>query len=146
MKKRLLLALLALAACVFAVAMVACSATSEEEKDTVITVNGQALDLTTEGAVELSQLSVENGVTVNVDANSWVSVTVNGEEVTDSVDLDITAITSDATIDIAVDNGEAQASYTVNLLPEGFGEFETEGESATEGDYYVATYESSGRN
>ncbi len=163
MKKRLLLALLALAACMFALALVACSDATEEEVveeteeveevvveevdiDATITVNGEALTLIAEGTVELSQLSVENGVTVNVEAGEGVSVTVNGEEVTDSVDLDITAITSDATIDITADDGEKQACFTVNLLPANFGEYETEGESATEGDYYLTTYRYSNSN
>lgn len=114
---------------------------SDQLLDPGIYINGELLDLSAEGTVDLSMLSVENGLVVQWVGNDGETVYVNGEEIKDSKKLDITSITRDAAIDIEVKKGDTTSAYKINLMPSTFPDYETKGESTTDGDFYLSTYD-----
>lgn len=112
-----------------------------ESVDTVIYINGRAVDFAEEGNTDLPLLSVENGITVQVIKSGNEQVTVNEALVDDSVYLDIAAITRDGVIEIGIEDGDTVTTHRVNLMPSAFLDYTTEGESATDGDFYLSTYD-----
>lgn len=114
---------------------------SPETEEAGIYINGRIVDLSEEGDVNLDLLSVEEGITVTVVYENDEQVYINGEEYTDSIELDVSAITRDEVIEVEIADGEETSDYTINLMPSTFGDFTTEGESQTEGDYYLSTYD-----
>ncbi len=123
-----------------------CGQTDEkEEADTDlepgIYINGTLLTLAEAGETDLDLLSVEEGITVTAVPEDGEEISINGEAADEEVFLDIDAITREETIEIEITDKEGTSSYTVNLMPSTFGDFTTEGESATEGDYYLSTYD-----
>lgn len=114
---------------------------STDEGETVIYINGKAVTFAAEGNTDLSVLSVEDGITVQVQAASGDAVYVNGEVVEQSVALEISSITRDDVIDIEIKNGSSTVAHTVNLMPSTFPDYTTEGESKTDGDFYLTTYD-----
>ncbi len=113
----------------------------EEALEPGIYINGWQVELTEDEAIDLTLLSVENGVTVTVVKENDEEVLINGEEVEDTLDLDITAITREDVLEIEITDGDETSAYTVNLMPSTFRDFTTEGESLTDGDYYLSTYD-----
>ncbi|MCD8053468.1 MAG: aryl-sulfate sulfotransferase [Lachnospiraceae bacterium] len=104
-------------------------------------INGRLVELEDDSTVDLDLLSVENGITVTVVKEDDEQVLVNGEEVESTLSLDITAITREDVLEIEVTDEEDTLTCTVNLMPSDFGDFTTEGESQTGGDYYLSTYD-----
>ena len=121
--------------------------TSEPENDEEqplaagIYFNGHMIDLSEEGNTDLELLSVENGLNIQVVHESDEVVYINGEEVSDSLSLSVGAITREATVAIDITKGEKTSSYVVNLMPSTFPDYVTEGESKTDGDFYMSTYD-----
>ena len=109
--------------------------------DPGVYINGRALDLAEEGELDLDLLSVEEGITVTAVPEDGEVIYVNGDETSGAVHLDIDAITRERAIEIEITDDEGTRIYMVNLMPSTFGDYTTEGESATEGDYYLATYD-----
>ncbi len=111
--------------------------------DPGIYINGRALELGDEGEIDLDLLSVEEGITVTAVPEDGEAIYINGDAVSGSVFLDVDAITRDQAIEIEIEDtgAEERSIYMVNLMPSTFGDFTTEGESATDGDYYLATYD-----
>ncbi len=109
--------------------------------ETEIYFNGHSVTLTEDGAIDLDLLSVEDGITVTASRAGDETVTVNGAVLEDAVYLDITAITREETVEIEIDDGNSVSTYTVNLMPSTFGDYTTEGESQTAGDFYLSTYD-----
>ena len=117
------------------------SAIEETSDETGIYINAKAVDLTEEGEIDLDLLSVEEGIEILAVKEGDERIFINGEEYTDAVMLDIAAITRDETIEIEITDNEGTASYTVNLMPSSFPDYTTEGESLTDGDFYLTTYD-----
>ena len=118
------------------------SVSGETAINSEIYINGNLIDLTGEGAsIDLTLLSVENGVEVSAVTEDDEQIFVNGEEYTGPVSLDVTAIMRDETISIEITNDEGTADYTINLMPSTLPDYTTEGESQTDGDYYLTTYD-----
>ena len=115
--------------------------TNAATETTQIYLNGHPVTLNEEGNTDLSLLSVEKGITVEVIKQGDEIVSVNGENVEDSVHLDISAITREDSIKIDITNGDTVTSHAVNLMPSSFPDYTTEGESTTEGDFYLSTYD-----
>ncbi len=113
------------------------------ELENQVYLNGSALELADGATIELELLSVENGITITTAETTGQTVTVNGEKVEDSLYLDITAITREETLTVTVSGTSSSASCTVNLMPSTFGDYTTEGESLTAGDFYLTTYDES---
>lgn len=109
--------------------------------DSGIYINGRLVVFNEDGNTDLDLLSVENGITVKVVKDADEQISVNGELVDDSVYLDIAAITRDSVIEISIADGDVVTSHTINLMPSTFLDYSTEGESATEGDFYLSTYD-----
>ena len=84
---------------------------------------------------------MEDGITVSAVKEGEEEISVNGEEYTDPVTLDVSAITRDETIDIEITDDTGTVDYTINLMPSSFLDYTTEGESQTAGDYYLTTYD-----
>lgn len=114
---------------------------AKEAPESKIYINDRLVTFSETGETDLPLLSVENGITVKVEADNNEQIAVNGTSVTESVYLDITAITREETLEIAVTNSTGTTTHTVNLMPSSFGDYTTEGESATTGDYYLSTYD-----
>ena len=115
--------------------------TTITDPDTGIYINGRAILFAEEGNTDLPLLSVEDGITVQVVKSGDEQVTVNEEIVDDSVFLDISAITRDSVIEIEITDGDAVTTHTVNLMPSTFLDYTTKGESTTDGDFYLSTYD-----
>ncbi|MCD8341345.1 MAG: aryl-sulfate sulfotransferase [Clostridiales bacterium] len=124
----------------FVAALAGCAA-DQTSGETELYFNGHAITLTEDGAIDLDLLSVEDGITVTASRAGTETITVNGAELEDSVFLDITAITREETIEIEITGGDSAGTYTVNLMPSTFGDYTTEGESQTGGDFYLSTYD-----
>lgn len=139
-KKTALWALLVLA--LFALA--GCSqnkATAKTATNTAIYLNGNALSFAKEGNTDLKMLSVEKGITIDVEKPKGVEISVNGQAVEQKLVMGIAAITREDTLKFEIKTGEDTKTYTVNLMPSKFPDYTTEGESATDGDYYLTTYD-----
>ena len=147
MKKQIKILLFLLAFALFALA--GCSQTEEGEATeatqtagkTTIYLNGNALSFAKEGDTNLSLLSVEKGITVDVKKADNVEVKVNGQTVDKTLALDIKAITREDKLAFEIKTGDQVQTHTVNLMPAKFPDYTTEGESATDGDYYLSTYD-----
>ncbi|MCD7856498.1 MAG: aryl-sulfate sulfotransferase [Clostridiales bacterium] len=122
-------------------ALSGCASGSQTSGETTLYLNGQPLTLTEGEAIDLDLLSVENGITVTASRAGNETITVNGTELEDSLYLDITAITRDETIELTISDGDSAGAYTVNLMPSTFGDYTTTGESQTDGDFYLSTYD-----
>ncbi|MCD7758008.1 MAG: aryl-sulfate sulfotransferase [Clostridiales bacterium] len=118
-----------------------CASGSQTSGETTLYLNGQPLTLTEGEAIDLDLLSVENGITVTASRAGNETITVNGTELEDELYLDITAITRDETIELTISDGDSAGTYTVNLMPSTFGDYTTTGESQTDGDFYLSTYD-----
>ncbi|MCD8118719.1 MAG: arylsulfotransferase family protein [Lachnospiraceae bacterium] len=114
---------------------------SAADSATAIYINGTLLELEEEGELDLDLLSVENGITVTVAPCEDSEIQINGEATEGEIFLDVDSITREDTIEIEIADEDETRAYTVNLMPSTFGDFTTEGESATEGDYYLSTYD-----
>ena len=118
------------------------SGSEEASGEPGIYINGNRIDLTEDGgSIDLDLLSVEDGITVSAVKEGEEEISVNGEEYTDPVTLDVSAITRDETIDIEITDDTGTVDYTINLMPSSFLDYTTEGESQTAGDYYLTTYD-----
>ena len=118
------------------------SGSEETSEEPGIYINGNRIDLTEDGgSIDLDLLSVEDGITVSAVKEGEEEISVNGEEYTDPVTLDVSAITRDETIDIEITDDTGTVDYTINLMPSSFLDYTTEGESQTAGDYYLTTYD-----
>ena len=116
--------------------------TSAQAPDkTVIYLNGNAISFADEGNTDLKLLSVENGITIDVEKDEDVSVTVNGQAVDKTLTLDMNKITREDTLKFEVKWQTQVQTYTVNLMPSKFPDYTVEGESTTDGDYYLSTYD-----
>ncbi len=122
-------------------ALSGCASGSQTSGETTLYLNGQPLTLTEGEAIDLDLLSVENGITVTASKAGNETITVNGTELEDSLYLDITAITRDETIELTISDGDSAGTYTVNLMPSTLGDYTTTGESQTDGDFYLSTYD-----
>lgn len=111
------------------------------ENETVVYINQNAVTFAEEGATDLDMLSVENGITVSASVASGDTVTVNGEILNGDMTLDVYAITRTDTLEIGITDAEGTATNTVNLMPSTFPSYTAEGESTTEGDFYLTTYD-----
>lgn len=120
-----------------------CAHGSSQTTDLSICINGRAVAFAEEGNTDLDLLSVENGITVQVETTGDEQVSVNGEVVDGSLTLDVTAITRGTTLEIEVADGDEVTSHSVNLMPSTFLDYTTQGESVTAGDYYLSTYDES---
>lgn len=114
---------------------------TDEVLDPGIYVNGNSITFTDEETIDLDLLSVENGISIQVVTESDETVYINGEEVSDLIYLDVSAITREDVLDIEIVSDEETLSYTVNLMPSTFPDYTTEGESTTDGDFYLSTYD-----
>lgn len=108
---------------------------------TKVYINGNEVFFDRDNQTELSMLSVENGITVQVEKEGDEQVVVNGEEVEDSVHLDIARITRDSALEIVISDGEAETTQTVSLMPSSFLDYTTEGEATSEGDFLITSYD-----
>lgn len=113
----------------------------EQALEEGVYINGKAIELTESGSVDLPVLSVENGITVQVVAAEDETVYVNGEEASGYVDMDISSITREDVISLEIEKDGENTSYEINLMPSTFPDYTTEGESATDGDFYLSTYD-----
>lgn len=147
MKKQTKILLFLLAFALFA--LVGCSKKAETPVETavkppqktVIYLNGNAIPFAKEGNTDLKLLSVEKGITIDVEKDADVAVTVNGQPVDKTLNLDVKKITREDTLKFEVKWREQTQTYTVNLMPSRFPDYTTEGESTTDGDYYLSTYD-----
>lgn len=113
----------------------------EQALEEGVYINGKAIELTESGSIDLPVLSVENGITVQVVAAEDETVYVNGEEASGYVDMDISSITREDVINLEIEKDGETTSYEINLMPSTFPNYTTEGESATDGDFYLSTYD-----
>lgn len=113
----------------------------EQALEEGVYINGKAIELTESGSIDLPVLSVENGITVQVVAAENETVYVNGEEASGYVDMDISSITREDAINLEIEKDGETTSYEINLMPSTFPGYTTEGESATDGDFYLSTYD-----
>lgn len=126
------------------VALAGCSQKEEAAntaKKTTIYLNGNALSFAQEGNTNLKCLSVENGITIDVEKPKGVEISVNGQPVEQKLVMGIAAITREDTLKFEIKTGEETKTHTVNLMPANFPDYTTEGESTTDGDYYLSTYD-----
>ncbi len=105
-----------------------------------VEINGRAVTMTASETTDLNLLTVEDGITISIDKAEDAVFTVNGDEVEDEVHLDVDAITRDDVIEMTYTEGEETSTYTVNMMPSTFPDYTVEGESVTDGDYYMSTY------
>ena len=112
-----------------------------QQKETVISLNGNVLTFAESGSTDLSFLSVEDGITVSVEKDASVEVTVNGLAVENTLSWDLAKITGEDTLTFEIKSADTVTTHTVNLLPSTFPAYTTEGESLTDGDYYLSTYD-----
>lgn len=113
-----------------------------EPIDSDIYINGNAINFENGGgSVDLSLLSVENGIMLQVVSQDDEIIYINGEEVKDSLYVDVSEIKRNDVLDIDVVKDDKKISYAVNLMPSTFPDFTTEGESTTDGDFYLSTYD-----
>ncbi len=106
-----------------------------------IYINGHAVTFSEEGNTDLPLLTVEKGITVQAVKAGAEEVSVNGQTVEDSVFLDIQSITSDDVLEFEIKEGDSVTKHTVSLLPSTFPAYTTEGQGATDGNYYLTTYD-----
>ena len=114
---------------------------TEQTLEQGVYINGKAINLTESGNIDLPLLSVENGITVQAVTDADETVYVNGDEVSDSLYLDITSITREDVISLEIEKDGEIKSYEINLMPSTFPDYTTEGESATNGDFYLSSYD-----
>ena len=136
---------LVLAVLSFSILAAGCSSStdsSETAADPGIYINGNQVDLPEEGgSVDLDLLSVEDGIEITAVKEGREKIFINGKKCRKSVELDVTAITRDETIEVSITEDGETADYTINLMPSAFLDYTTEGESQTDGDYYLTTYD-----
>lgn len=141
---RLSTALIALALCCSAFTGCNYSDDTTQSDDTVesaIYVNGSLVSLSADGNTDLDLLSVENGITVYVEKVNNEEIYVNGKAVDNTVTLDVSTINRNENLTFEVVKGDTTKNYTVNLMPSTFPDYTVEGESTTDGDYYMSTYD-----
>ncbi len=141
-KKSSKLIILLVAVLVIAAAGVYGAYRFKNRADDYIRINSRKVELTS-STVELSLLTVENGITVSIPSRSFQTIYINGEKASGDVYLDITSITRGTTISVTVTNLFFQTTdYVINLMPSTFPDYTVEGESLVDGDYYMSTYDS----
>ena len=73
---------------------------------TTIYLNGNALSFAKEGNTDLKLLSVENGITIDVEKPKNTKVTVNGQEVGKTLLMGISSITREDTLEFVIETKE----------------------------------------
>ena len=146
---KIILALLLLAAMLMA-PLASCSKKTdnapEEEQEEPLTepgyyINRKPVVFAEEGDTDLSVLSVEKGLKINVVPFGEETVSVNGEKVDGELKLDCASLKAGDKLEFEItENGEV-TSHTVNLYPSAFPAYTVEGESKVPGDFYMTTYD-----
>ena len=130
----------------------ACGEPSSKLQDSFeIIINGKTLTLQDEKIIRLDELSIENGLTVNVEENDFiVSTNYYNNSQSDAVQLNLNQafykveITRNSFLQVKVeDDFKNKIESTIYLAPEDLPRYEAQGVSVGDNNYYFTTYQAS---